>query len=101
MSDSHPLTPDPAATPAHAPGNDPKLAIRVIAMVAAQYELDPIGHGITLATTFDELFGDSFDSFGLLTACEIEFAINLGNEDGDRCKTVADLVDLIARGGSH
>jgi len=84
MSDSQSLTPDPAAAHTHAPGNDPKLAIRVIAMVAAQFDLDPIGHGITLATTFDELCIDSFDRYELLTACEDEFTINLSDEDGDR-----------------
>jgi len=102
MSDSQPLTPDPAAAPAHAPGNDPKLAIRVIAMVAAHFPLDPIGHGITLATTFDDEFlDDACHRYNLLGDCQIEFAIDLSDEDVDQCKTVADFVSLIAKGGSH
>lgn len=68
---------------------------RVLTAVAEHFTLEPAE--LSTSTRFaEDLLADSLDTFELIMELEDEFEITITDEDGDKLKTIGDVVAFIA-----
>lgn len=73
-----------------------ELEQRVTKVIAEQFGI-PTDTVTPTASLRDDLGADSLDDIELVMALEDEFSIEIPDWDAQKCKTVQDMFDLIAR----
>lgn len=75
--------------------NDEEISLRVIEVIADEFELDP-SQLVPEATLYEDLGLDSLDAVDMVVAVEKAFGVKLANEAAIKAvRTIGDLCNLI------